>query len=179
MFRSIQNLIERTHSMVANHPFPCGFLAGLAVAFAILVLLFLLCLVFRPRGLRYIVIPSEDGELRIGAKAVQDAIRALSANFPAFDVRRIGLYGKPPAVEFRIGMDFNGGDESVSALAGQFRAAVARLTAETFGMEKPARIHIEILRSLADVPAAPAGTESPVSGGADRETSDPDSGQSC
>ena len=77
-------------------------------------------------------------------------------------------------------MDFKGGDEPVSALAEQFRAAVVRLASETFGMEKPAQIHLEILRSLADVPAAPAGTETPASG-VIGETSDSGSGsgQSC
>ena len=171
MFRSIQNLIERTMALIADHPFPCGFLAGLAAAFAILVFLLLLCLLFRPRGLRWIVIPSEGGELRIGAKAVQDAIRALAVSFPAFEVRRIGLYGKQPAVEFRIGVDFNGGDAPVSELAAQFRAAVARLVAETFGMDGSVRINIEILRSLADVPA--------VSAGQDFSSETSDSGQSC
>ena len=173
MFRSIQNLIERTMALIADHPFPCGFLAGLAAAFAILIFLLLLCLVFRPRGLRWIVISSEGGDLRIGTKAVQDAIRALAANFPAFEVRRIGLYGKQPDVEFRVGADFNGGDKPVSELAAQFRAAVARLAAETFGMDGAIRINIEILRSLADVPAVPAGTESTSA------ASDSVSGQSC
>ena len=177
MFRSIQNLIEKTMAMIADHPFPCGFLTGLIAAFAILIFLLLICLVFRPRGLRYIVISSEGGELRIGAKAVQDAIRALADSFPAFDVRRISLGGKPSAVEFRIAMDFNGGSKPVTELAEQFRAAVARLAAETFGMGKPVRIHLEILRSLGDVPAIPAGVVSPESSG--EETSDPGSGQTC
>ena len=160
-------------SLIADHPFPCGFLAGLAAAFAILIFLLLLCLVFRPRGLRWIVISSEGGELRIGAKAVQDAIRALAVNFPAFEVHRIGLYGKQPDVEFRIGVDFNGDGKPVSELAAQFRASVARLVAETFGMDGAVRINIEILRSLADVPAVSSGTESTS------ETSDSGSGQSC
>lgn len=170
MFRSIQNLMEKTLALIADHPFPCGFLAGLAAAFAILIFLLLLCLIFRPRGLRWIVVSSEGGELRIGAKAVQDAVRALAVNFPAFEVRRIGLYGKQPDVEFRIGVDFNGG-KPVSELAAQFRAAVARLAAETFGMDGSVRINIEILRSLADVPA--------VSDGPDHSSETSDSGQSC
>ena len=175
MFQSIRDLIEKTTAMVSDHPFSCGFLAGLAAAFAILLFLLLLCLIFRPRGLRRIRIPSENGELRIDARAVQDAVRSLAGRFPAFDVRRIGLYGKQEAVEIRIAVDFNGGDKSVSELAGQFRAAVARLTTETFGMAEPARIHIEILRSLADVPAVSA--ESGIS--SDGETSASDPGQSC
>lgn len=182
MFQSIRDLIEKTTAMVSVHPFSSGFLAGLAAAFAILLFLLLLCLVFRPRGLRSIRIPSENGELRIDAKAVQDAIRSLAGGFPAFDVRRIGLYGKQEAVEIRIGVDFIGGDRSVSEFAEQFRAAVARLTTETFGMATPARIHIEILRSLADVPAVsaePVTSSSGLSGGNGEETSASGSGQSC
>ena len=175
MFQSIRDLFEKISSMVSDHPFSCGFLAGLAVAFAILIFLLLLCIIFRPRGLRRIRIQSENGELRIDAKAVQDAVRALAGGFPAFDVRRIGLYGKQEAVEIRIAVDFNGGGKSVSELAERFRAAVARLTTETFGMAAPARIHIEILRSLADVPAVPA--ESGISSGGESPGSEP--GQSC
>jgi len=181
MFRSIQDLVEKTLAMVADHPFSCGFLVGLIAAFAILVFLLLLCVVFRPRRLRCLVIPSEGGELRISAKAVQDSIRMLAANFPAFDVRRIGMYGKPTEVNICIEMDFNGGDEPVSALAAQFRAAVARLATETFGMEQPAQIQLEILRSRAEVPVVSAGAESEdsASGAPLVETSDSGSGQSC
>ena len=182
MFQSIRDLIEKIGVMVSDHPFSCGFLAGLAAAFAILFFLLLLCLIFRPRGLRFIRIPSENGELRIDAKAVQDAIRSLAGGFPAFDVRRIGLYGKQEAVEIRIAVDFNGGDKPVSVLADRFRAAVARLTSETFGMTMPARIHLEILRSLADVPAVsvePGISSSGSSGGNGEDTSDSEPGQSC
>lgn len=181
MFQSIRDLIGKTSAMISDHPFSCGFLAGLAVAFAILLFLLILCLIFRPRGLRRIRIQSESGELRIDARAVQDAVRSLAGGFPAFDVRRIGLYGKQESVEIRIAADFNGGDKSVSELAEQFRAAVARLTTETFGMAEPARIHIEILRSLADVPVVSAepGTFSGLSGGNGEETSASAPGQSC
>jgi len=181
MFQSIRDLIDKIGAMVSDHPFSCGFLAGLAAAFAILFVLLLLCLIFRPRGLRCIRIPSENGELRIDAKAVQDAIRSLAGGFRAFDVRRIGLYGKQDAVEIRIAVDFNGGDKPVSVLADRFRAAVARLTTETFGMTTPARIHLEILRSLADVPVVSAdpGTSSGLPGGNGEETSASEPGQSC
>ncbi|MBR3506770.1 MAG: hypothetical protein IKO02_06965 [Lentisphaeria bacterium] len=58
-------------------------------------------------------------------------------------------------------MDFNGGDADVSVaeLTSQFRAAVARMMTETFGMEKPARIELEILRSGGEIPASGADTE--------------------
>ena len=175
MFQSIRDLFEKISSMVSDHPFSCGFLAGLAVAFAILLFLLLLCFIFRPRGLRRIRIQSENGEFHIDAKAVQDAIRALAGSFSAFNVRRIGLYGKQEAVEIRIAADFNGGEKSILELAEQLRAAVARLTTEMFGMAVPARIRIEILRSLADVPAVSAEPGTPSDG----DVSDSESGQTC
>ena len=158
MFQSIQKIVERVGSVIGERPFSCGFLAGLAVAFAILLFILLICFVFRSRKLRCIVIPSEGGALRIDAKAVQGAVRSVAEGFPAFDVRRVGIYGKQTAVELEIAMDFVDGSVSVSETAAQFRAAVARMMTETFGMEKPARIEIEILRSGADIPAAGNGS---------------------
>ena len=175
MFQSVRQLVERFSSLIAERPFSCGFLAGLAVAFALLVFFLLLNLFFRPRKLRRIVIPSEGGDLLIDAKAVQGAVRSLAERFPAFDVRRVGLFGKPDAVVLEVAMDFIGdGNLSVSDLSARFRAAVARMMTETFGMGKPARIELEILRSGADIPASASG-ENPESG----EPSGPEPGQSC
>ena len=124
------------------------------------------------------MIPAEGGDLRIDAKAVQGAVRSVAEKFPAFDVRRVGLYGKQNAVELEIAMDFNGGGDvvSVSDLSAHFRAAVVRMMTETFGMEKPARIELEILRSGADIPAS--GIKPETEGFAE-EPSAAESGQSC
>ena len=160
MFQSIQKLAERISSLIAERPFSWGVLTGLAAALALLVFFLLLAFLFRSRKLRCIVIPAEGGELRIDAKAVQGAVRSVAQNFPAFDVRRVGLYGTQDAVELEVAMDFNGAAGlSVSDLSAQFRAAIARMMTETFGMEKPARIELEILRSGADIPAAGVETE--------------------
>ena len=135
MFQTIRQFVERIGAMIAERPFSSGFLMGLVAAFAILILLWLLVLLFRTRKLRFILIPSEEGDLRIDAKAVQGAVRSVAANFPAFDIRRVGMYGKQNAVELEVAMDFNGGDADVSVaeLTSQFRAAVARMMTETFG----------------------------------------------
>ena len=156
MFQSVRQLAERISSMIVERPFSWGVLTGLAAALALLLFFLLLAFLFRSRKLRCIVIPSEGGDLRIDSKAVQGA-----QNFPAFYVRRVGLFGKPDAVRLEVAMDFNGGDENVSVadLSAQFRAAVARMMTETFGMEKPARIEIEILRSGAEIPASGVDTE--------------------
>ena len=160
MFQSVRQLAERISSLVAERPFSYGVLTGLAVALALLLLFLLLGFISRSRKLRRIVIPAEGGELRIDAKAVQGAVRSVAQNFPAFDVRRVGLYGTQDAVELEVAMDFNGAAGlSVSDLSAQFRAAIARMMTETFGMEKPARIELEILRSGADIPAAGVETE--------------------
>jgi len=160
MFQSIQKLAERISSLIAERPFSWGVLTGLAAALALLVFFLLLAFLFRSRKLRCIVIPAEGGELRIDAKAVQGAVRSVAQNFPAFDVRRVGLYGTQDAVELEVAMDFIGAAGiSVSDLSAQFRAAIARMMTETFGMEKPARIELEILRSGADIPAAGVETE--------------------
>ena len=160
MFQSIQKLAERISSLIAERPFSWGVLTGLAAALALLVFFLLLAFLFRSRKLRCIVIPAEGGELRIDAKAVQGAVRSVAQNFPAFYVRRVGLYGTQDAVELEVAMDFNGAAGlSVSDLSAQFRAAIARMMTETFGMEKPARIELEILRSGADIPAAGVETE--------------------
>ena len=160
MFQSIQKLAERISSLIAERPFSWGVLTGLAAALALLVFFLLLAFLFRSRKLRCIVIPAEGGELRIDAKAVQGAVRSVAQNFPAFDVRRVGLYGTQDAVELEVAMDFNGAAGlSVSDLSAQFRAAIARMMTETFGMEKPARIELEILRSGADIPAVGVETE--------------------
>ena len=180
MFQSVRQFVERISSLIAERPFSCGVLTGLAAALALILFFLLLAFLFRSRKLRSIVIPSEGGDLRIDAKAVQGAVRSVAANFPAFDIRRVGLYGKQTAVELEVAMDFNGGDAdvSVSDLSAQFRAAVARMMTETFGMEKPARIELEILRSGADIPASAAETDAagtPAAGNA----SESEPGQSC
>lgn len=161
MFQSVRQFAEKISSLIAERPFSWGFLTGLAVALALLLLFLLLGFAFRSRKLRRIVIPSEGGELRIDAKAVQGAVRSVARNFPAFDVRRVGLYGKQTAAELEIEVDFIGGDanQSLSELSAQFRAAVARMMTGTFGMEKPARIELEILRSGAEIPSAVVETE--------------------
>ena len=160
MFQSIQKLAERISSLIAERPFSCGVLTGLAAAISLILLFLFLAFLFRSRKLRCIVIPSAGGDLCIDAKAVQGAVRSVAQNFPAFDVRRVGLYGKQDAAELEVAMDFNGGaDVSVSDLSAQFRAAIARMMTDTFGMEKPARIQLEILRSGADIPADGADTD--------------------
>ena len=183
MFQSIQKLAERISSLIAEKPFSCGFFTGLAAVFAILLFLLLLHFVSRPRKLRCIVIPSEGGNLRIDAKAVQGAVRSVAEKFSSFDVRHVGLYGKQNAPELEVAMDFNGGNASVSVLAAQFRAAVARMMTETFGMETPARIELEILHSGADIPvggaesAGPGGDAQPGETSSSEEPSE--TGQSC
>ena len=180
MFQSVRQLMERISSLIAERPFSCGVLTGLAAALALLLFFLLLAFLFRSRRLRCIVIPSEGGDLRIDAKAVQGAVRSVAANFPAFDIRRVGMYGKQNAVELEVAMDFNGGDADVSVaeLTSQFRAAVARMMTETFGMEKPARIELEILRSGAEIPASGADTEA-TSAIAAEISSESELGKSC
>ena len=180
MFQSVRQLAERISSIIAERPFSWGVLTGLAVALALLLLFLLLAFLFRSRKLRCIVIPSAGGDLRIDAKAVQGAVRSVAQNFPAFDVRRVGLYGKQNAVELEVAMDFNGDDAdvSVSDLSAQFRAAVARMMTGTFGMEKPARIGVEILRSGAEIPASGEDTEA-TSASAAEISSESELGKSC
>ena len=180
MFHSIQQLAERIGSLIAERPFSWGFLTGLAAALVLLLLFLLLGFLFRSRKLRCIVIPTEGGELRIDAKAVQGAVRSVAEKFPAFDIRRVGLYGKQDAVELKVAMDFNGGCDtvSVSDLSAQFRAAVVRMMTETFGMEKPARIGLEILRSGADIPADRAETDATAAIAAEI-ASESELGKSC
>ena len=180
MFQSVRQFVERISSLIAERPFSCGVLTGLAAALALILLFLFLAFLFRSRKLRCIVIPSEGGDLRIDAKAVQGAVRSVAEKFPAFYIRRVGLYGKQSAVELEVAMDFNGGDDnvSVSDLSAQFRAAVARMMTETFGMEKPARIGLEILRSGADIPADGAGTEATEAVAAEI-SSESELGRSC
>jgi hypothetical protein len=159
MFHSIRLFVEKIGDLIAERPFSCGFLTGLAAALALLLFFLLLGFLFRSRKLRCVVIPSEDGDLRIDAKAVQGAVRSVAEKFPAFGVRRVALFGSQTAVALEIAMDFNGGDVSVSDAAAQFRAAIVRMMTDTFGMKKPARIELEILRSGADIPADGAETE--------------------
>ena len=175
MIQSIQDLVERIGSLIGERPFSCGFLAGLAAAFAVLIFLFLICLIFRSRKLRFIEVPSGDGMLRIDAKAVRGAVLAVAANFPAFEVRKVVMYGKRNDAELDIAADFTGSDVSVAETAARFRAAVARMMTETLGMEKPARIELEILRSGAEIAA---GKETGADSSApENEPSDP--GPSC
>ena len=177
MFQSVRQFVERISSLIAERPFSCGVLTGLAAALALLLFFLLLAFLFRSRKLRCIVIPSEGGDLRIDAKAVQGAVRSVAANFPAFDIRRVGLYGKQTAVELEVAMDFNGAAGlSVSDLSAQFRAAIARMMTETFGMEKPARIELEILRSGAEIAA---GEEASGASMPEDELSSSAPGQSC
>ena len=177
MIQSVQRIVERIGSVIGERPFSCGFLAGLAAAFAVLILLFLLCLVFRSRKLRFIEVPSGDGTLRIDAKAVRGAVLAVAANFPAFEVRKVALYGKKNAARVDIAADFTGGDISVAETATRFRAAVARMMTETLGMEKPARIELEIVRSGAGIAA---GEETGAASAPENIPVDSsESGQSC
>lgn len=177
MVQSIQRIVERIGSVIGERPFSCGFLAGLAAAFAVLVFLFLLCLIFRSRKLRFIEVPSKGGTLRIDAKAVRGAVLAVAANFSAFEVRKVAMYGNQDAVRLDIAADFTGGDESVADNAARFRAAVARMMTETLGMEKPACIELEILRSCAEIAA---GEETgAASAPEEKPSASSESGQPC
>ena len=155
MFQTIQNWFAAVSEAVGQRPFFFGFLTGVAAVLAVLLFLAILALVFAPRRLRSIVIASEGGELRIDAKAVQGSVLAVAANFPAFTVRKVSLYGKQSAAELLVQVDYNGG-ESVSSLAARFRSAIALMMTDTFGMEKPAKIELEVVRSYAEAPAEPA-----------------------
>ena len=146
MFQSIVRQVEKISAFIGDHPFSSGFLTGLVTALALALLVVLLDLIFRRHRLRFIVIRMASGELRIDARAVQGAVLAVAKSFPAFTVRKVSLGGKQTAVKLFIAMDFNGGT-SLSELSERFRAAVAQMTTDVLGMEKPARIELEILRS--------------------------------
>ena len=152
MFQSLRHFAERISHVIAERPFLSGFLLGLAVAAAILLVLFLVTLLFRPRKLRRIVVQSEGGELRIDAKAVQGAVKTLARKYTAFSIRKVGLYGKQPAFSLKIEADFNGGGASVSVLAAQFRAAIVQMMTDMLGTERPSKIEVEIRQSYADAP---------------------------
>ena len=166
MLQSIQKLLEKTSATVEAHPVSCGFAAGLIVAFVVLLLLFLLFLILRSRKLRCIEINSEDGMLRIDSRAVQDAVRAVAESFPAFSVRKVELRGTQLELRLAVAMDFlgdnvGGASVSISTVASGFRSAMGRMMTETFGMHKPARIDLEIVRSLAKYsPAEGSGSGS-------------------
>ena len=177
MFQSIARQVERIGSFIGERPFSCGFLAGIIAALALVLFVVLIELLSRPRKLRCIVIPAEGGELRIDAKAVQGAVLAVAEAFPAFTVRKVSLYGKQAAVELQVAMDFNGGS-ALSDLSVQFRAAVARMMTDVLGMDRPAQIGLEILRSGADVPdGGEAGSGEPAASGPEPPVLGP--GQSC
>ena len=65
MFQSVRQLAERISSLIAERPFSCGVLTGLAAALALLLFFLLLAFIFRSRKLRCIVIPSAGGDLCI------------------------------------------------------------------------------------------------------------------
>jgi len=172
MLQSIQKLLEKTSAMFEAHPTSCGFVAGLVVAFAVLLLLFLIILLIRSRTLRCIEIRSEDGMVRLDARAVQDAVRAVAETFPAFSVRKVKLLGTQTELRLAVTMDFLGDDiggVSLSTVASDFRSAAGRMMTETLGMRRPARIDLEILHSHAKYsPAEGSGSGSEdgtVSGG--------------
>ena len=178
MIQTIQNWVAAVSDAVAKSPFFFGFLTGLAALLAVLLVLILLWLLLAPRKLGGIVVSTEGGELRIDAKAVQGSVLAVAANFPAFTVRKVSLYGKQAAPELLIQLDYNGG-ESVATLAARFRAAVNLMMTDTFGMEKPAKIELEVVRSFADAPAVPAATESPADAEPSAESGEPGTGTTC
>ena len=153
MFQSIRQFVDRINQLIAERPFYSGFLFGLAVAALILFTVFLIILIFRARNLRRIVVQSEGGELRIDARAVQEAVKTLSGKYPAFTVRKVRLYGKQSAIKLHVDTDFNGGSASVSVLASQFRSAIVLMMTEMLGAGKPAHVELEIRNSLADLPS--------------------------
>ena len=175
MLQSIQKMLEKTSAMFEAHPTSCGFVAGLVIAFALLFLLFLIILLFRSRGLRCIEIRSEDGMLRLDARAVQDAVRAVAESFPAFSVRKVDLRGSQTELRLVVAMDFlgddaGGGSVSLATVASGFRSATGRMMTETLGMRRPARIDLEIVRSLAKYsPAEDDGSGSEDGAGGEPE----------
>ena len=179
MIQTIQNWVAAVSEAVARSPFFFGFLTGLAALLAVLLLLAILWLLLAPRKLGCIVVSSEGGELRIDAKAVQGSVLAVASNIPAFTVRKVSLYGKQAAPELLIQLDYNGG-ESVATLAARFRAAVNLMMTDTFGMEKPAKIELEVVRSFADAPALPAEVPAePAESAPSAESGEPGTGTSC
>lgn len=154
MLQSIQKLMEKTGALFEAHPVSCGFAAGVCVAFAVLFLFFLILWILRSSRLRFIEIPSEDGTLRLDARAVQDAVRAVAEEFPAFSVRRVDICGTQADIRLAVVVDFLGDADgasvvSLSSVASGFRAATGQMMTETLGMRKPARVDLEILHSHA------------------------------
>ena len=177
MLQSIQKLLEKLNALFEAHPVSCGFFTGILVAFAVLLLLFLIFLILRSRRLRCIEIRSEDGMLRLDARAVQDAVRAVAESFPAFDVRKVEICGTQAEIRLAVAMDFLGGEAddgssvSLSSVAAGFRSATGRMMTETLGMRKPSRIDLEILRSRAQYsPGSSKGSESESGGGGEPES---------
>ena len=175
MLQSIQKLLEKLSAMFEAHPVSCGFVAGLVIAFAVLLLCFLVFLLFRTRRLRCIEISSEDGMLRLDSRAVQDAVRAVAESFPAFSVRKVEIRGTQMEIRLAVAMDFLGEDDgngvvSLSAVAAGFRVATGRMMTEILGVRKPARVDLEILRSRAKYsPGSSKGSESESGGGGEPE----------
>ena len=173
MLQSIQKLVEKTGALFEAHPVSCGFATGLFVAFAVLLLFFLVLQIFRSSRLRFIAIPSEDGTLRLDARAVQDAVRAVAEGFPSLSVRRVDICGTQADVRLAVVMDFLGDEDgavvSLSSVASGFRVATGQMMTEMLGMRKPARVDLEILHSRAKYsPLESKGAEG-VSGGSEPE----------
>ena len=174
MLQSIQKLLEKLSATLEAHPTSCGFVAGVVVAFAVLFLIFLVILLLRSRGLRCIEIRSEDGGgmLRLSARAVQDAVRAVAGSFPSFSVRKVELRGSQAELKLVVAMDYLGNDigggVSLSSVASDFRSATGQMMTETLGMRKPVRIDLEIVRSLAKYsPAEGSGSKDGSDSGAE------------
>ena len=178
MLQSIQKLLEKTGALFEAHPVSCGFAAGLFVAFAVLLLFFLFFQILRFRRLSFIEIPSEDGTIRLDARAVQDAVRAVAEEFPAFSVRKVDICGTQTDVRLAVVMDFLGDEDggsvvSLSSVASGFRAATGQMMTEMLGMRKPARVDLEILRSHAKF--SPSESKS-AEGGGDSSKPEPGTG---
>ena len=132
MLQSIQKLVEKTDALFEAHPVFCGFAAGLFVAFAVLILFFLILQILRFQRLRFIEIPSQDGTLRLDARAVQDAVRAVAEGFPSLSVRRVDICGTQADIRLAVVVDFLGDEDggavvSLSSVASGFRVATGQM----------------------------------------------------
>lgn len=129
---------ENLRQLLASD-FNRGYIAALALVFAVLVVVLLLRLIwfflFRKKTCSRIVIPGEDGDIVISRDAIVAATRQELESFTQFDVRKMQLFRKGRNYSLRICCTYDTDGKGVAELVQEFKPRLREVMKELFGIE--------------------------------------------
>jgi len=139
---TVQNLINYFSENNFDN-FNCGYTAGTAIAFLLIILLFILHYLIKSRKkLKEVVVHTHGGEIRIASSAIVDFIKIIAENIHNITVTKVAIKKQKNNIILNMKVKYNVKERSLPDLADELRSAVLENLKVKLGVENVSKINI-------------------------------------